>query len=148
MTKELANTRMVNDESLHEFIRFCKDKIGYAEKAKILISDDHSKAARVGGMGAFFPDLNVIWVLRGQRLRADWYRTLAHELVHHGQRQKGLELNGGDGSEHENEANSVAGVILREWGRTHKEIYLPEGTKLQLNESHETQPLGNHTEPD
>ncbi len=30
---------------------------------------------------------------------------------------------GADGSEFENEANAVAGVIIRKWGRIHPEIY-------------------------
>lgn len=148
MTKELDNTRIVTDELLHEFLRFCKEKIGYKERAKVLISDDHAKAARIGGMGAFFPDLQVIWVLRGKRLRADWYRTLAHELVHHGQREKGLTLNGSDGSEHENEANSVAAVILREYGRRDPKIYMPEGAAAPVNEGRETPPVGDHNVPD
>ncbi len=52
---------------------------------------------------------------------------VAHELVHHKQNLEGRitnpEIDGADGSEIENEANAVAGVIIRKWGRIHPEIY-------------------------
>ena len=60
---------------------------------------------------------------------ADALRTLAHELVHYKQKQEGrLELNnadksGADGSSIENEANAVAGVILRKYGKLNPDIY-------------------------
>jgi hypothetical protein len=54
---------------------------------------------------------------------ADILRTLAHELVHHMQNLNGDELNGDDGSGIENEANAMAGVIMREFGRENPEIF-------------------------
>jgi Zn-dependent peptidase ImmA (M78 family) len=54
---------------------------------------------------------------------ADILRTLAHELVHHMQNLNGDELNGEDGSDTENEANAMAGVIMREFGRENPEIF-------------------------
>ena len=74
-------------------------------------------------MGAFHPGTGEIRVLRGNRLTADWYRTLAHELVHHAQRDSGQTLDGADGSTIENEANSQAAVILREYGRLNPQIF-------------------------
>lgn len=55
------------------------------------------------------------------RQPADILRTLAHELVHWGQGQDDKIDDGSwhDGSELENEANAVAGVIMRDFARQH-----------------------------
>ena len=67
-------------------------------------------------------DLNV-----GGRHLADCLRTLAHELVHHKQdvdgRFDGVEMAGETGSTFENEANSEAGIMLRNYGRANPCIY-------------------------
>jgi len=115
--------RSVQDPALIEFVLFCKSKLGYKHRAIIKISDDHEQAKQYKSMGAFFPDGNEIWILRGKRVRADWYRSLAHELVHHMQRDRGDQLDGETGSDCENEANGQAGAILREWGADHPEIF-------------------------
>jgi len=115
----------VQDPELREFLAYAREIIKYSKPAKIRVFDDHGLSKQMKSMGAFFPNTEEIWILRGRRVRADWYRTLAHELVHHGQREKNIDLDGTDGSKHENEANSLAAVILREWGRRHPEIYDP-----------------------
>jgi len=61
------------------------------------------------------------------RAKIDIMRSIAHELVHHKQNLDGrltnpLE-NGADGSKIENEANSLAGIIMRKWGKLHPEDY-------------------------
>lgn len=106
------------------FIRFCIAELGIQTRPNIRIGDDHAKAQEHRAMGYYSPADNYIWVLRGQRVPADWYRTLAHELVHWRQRELGQGLDGADGSEIENEANSKAAVLLREWGRRDQSIYV------------------------
>lgn len=109
-----------------DFIRFCIDRLEIQTGPKIRIGDDHRKAQEVRAMGYYSPGEDLIWVLRGKRVPADWYRTLAHELVHWRQRELGQQMDGSDGSGLENAANSKAGVLLREWGRRYKEIYVLE----------------------
>ena len=111
------------DQELQHFMRFCQQQLGYREEPVLVISDDHDEAVELKSMGYFNPADNTIWVLRGARTRADWYRTLAHELVHHAQRESGQSLDGADGSTTENEANSLAGKLLREWGRQSPRIF-------------------------
>jgi hypothetical protein len=106
------------------FISFCIQELEIQTSPKIRIGDDHSRAQEVRAMGYYRPKDNLIWVLRGKRVPADWYRTLAHELVHWRQRELGQEMDGSDGSELENEANSKAGVLLREFGRREAGIYV------------------------
>ena len=52
-------------------------------------------------------------------------RTLAHELVHRKQAEQGrIDTNSGDtGSPIENEANAMAGILLRNFGKHHEDIY-------------------------
>lgn len=107
-----------------DFIRFCIAELGISTSPNIVIGDDHLKAQEHRALGYYSPAHNHIWVLRGYRVPADWYRTLAHELVHWRQREEGRVLDGADGSEIENEANSKAAILLREWGRRDERIYV------------------------
>jgi antirestriction protein ArdC len=113
----------VNTSDL-SFVRFCIAELGIQTSPNIKIGDDHAKAQEHRAMGYYSPAENYIWVLRGSRVPADWYRTLAHELVHWRQREEDKPIDGADGSEIENEANSKAAVLLREWGRRDESIYV------------------------
>ena len=108
---------------VEQFCQFCWSRLQWTTKPVIIVTDDHAEAESVKSMGAFNPRTGEIRVLRGDRLTADWYRTLAHELVHHAQRDSGQTLDGADGSTIENEANSQAAVILREYGRLNPQIF-------------------------
>lgn len=108
---------------VEQFCQFCWSRLKWSTKPVIKITDDHAEAGSVKSMGSFHPRTGEIRVLRGARLTADWYRTLAHELVHHAQRDSGQTLDGADGSTIENEANSQAAVILREYGRLNPQIF-------------------------
>ena len=108
---------------VEQFCQFCWSKLQWSTKPVIIVTDDHAEAQDIKSMGAFHPGTGEIRVLRGARLTADWYRTLAHELVHHAQRDSGKVLDGADGSHIENEANSQAAVILREYGRLNPQIF-------------------------
>ena len=78
-----------------------------------------------GGGTSFGQFMNDrIEVVTANRHPVDVMRTLAHELVHWKQRVSGMELNGEDGSETENQANAVAGQILRKFGRLYPEYYM------------------------
>lgn len=67
-------------------------------------------------LGYFDPETQDIVVSVKDRHQMDIMRTLAHELVHRKQNEA-RELNGETGSPDENEANALAGVLLRWWGR-------------------------------
>ena len=76
----------------------------------------------------FFPQgLLFIKVYVKDRAIIDVCRSIAHELVHHKQNLEGRLLDAGkdgeDGSNIENEANAVAGIIIRKWGKINPELY-------------------------
>lgn len=73
--------------------------------------------------GTYNPKTDEIVVVKGNRHPADVLRTLAHELVHHKQREDNKGLNGEDGSEIENEANSIAGLLMRKFRYVHPEMF-------------------------
>jgi len=126
----MANMKYIKESSewqatteVEQFCQFCWSRLKWSTKPVIIVTDDHAEAGSVKSMGSFHPRTGEIRVLRGARLTADWYRTLAHELVHHAQRDSGQTLDGADGSTIENEANSQAAVILREYGRLNPQIF-------------------------
>jgi hypothetical protein len=116
------------------------DFLKYAVKAldlhslpsSLTLSYDTKEAQQRHTFGYFDPETNKIWLYVKNRNMADLLRTLAHEFVHRKQAEQGrIDYNSGDtGSEIENEANAMAGVLLRNFGKSHESIY--EGLKKNL----------------
>ena len=121
-------TETVNDKIksgiIEDFVSFCKKELNIKGSVKIVLSDK-----RDGFKTLAHYDVNnfTTSVYINGRAVPDILRSLAHELVHHKQLQDGRlndpSTQGGDGSDIENEANSLAGVLLRKYGRLKPEIY-------------------------
>ena len=75
--------------------------------------------------GAYVPSQHHISVNPSNRNIVDVLRTLAHELVHAKQNEMGiLQPDSGEtGSEHENDANAIAGILMRDYGKQNPNIY-------------------------
>ena len=71
--------------------------------------------------GEFDGSIKVVYK---NRHPMDVMRTLAHELVHWKQRTLNMEMDGGDGSETENQANAIAGVIMRKFGQMYPDYFI------------------------
>ena len=65
-----------------------------------------------------------IKVVAKDRHPLDVMRTLAHELVHYKQLNSGMELDGNDGSDTENGANAIAGIIMRRFAHKYPNYFL------------------------
>lgn len=119
MTKEKPSIDMVND-----FVKFAKEFLGINEKVKIILVFERTPDLRTT---AYYDNNGTIKIYSKDRAIVDICRSISHELVHYKQnmdnRITNPELDGADGSEIENEANAVAGVIIRKYGRLHPEIY-------------------------
>ena len=114
------------NEVIKQFIEFMKEKLGFGdEMPKVVISYDEKEAAGMHSFGKYTPETNELRVVAINRNLADVLRTLAHELIHHMQRLKGLlDANSSDtGSDMENEANALAGVYMREFGAKNPIIF-------------------------
>jgi len=66
----------------------------------------------------------TIKVVAANRHPVDVMRTLAHELVHWKQRTENMTLDGNTGSETENQANAIAGIIMRKFGQMYPEYFI------------------------
>lgn len=105
------------NEIINEFVEFVKEKIDLPETPNIEISYDEKDAQDMKSFGLYTGD-NLLVVAANRNL-ADILRTITHELIHHKQGLEGrIEPNSNEtGSEIENEANALAGVIMREFAQ-------------------------------
>lgn len=92
---------------------------------KISISYGEGEAKKNKSFGGYMPSEKEIIVIASNRNLADVLRSLAHELVHHKQNLDGRINNdsGNTGSDIENEANAMAGVIMRDYGKINPDIF-------------------------
>ena len=115
---------LLNENITDEFVKFVAKELQLKSlPANIkFVGSDYSKENLT--FGTYRPDTDEIVIVKGNRHIADVLRTLAHEMVHHKQRISGQELNGEDGSNTENEANAVAGELMRKFRYVRPELYL------------------------
>jgi Zn-dependent peptidase ImmA (M78 family) len=114
------------DDIVDKFIKFVDSELELnGEYPEIKLVDDVETAKEMKSYGRYMPDKNELLVVTANRALADSLRTIAHELVHHKQGIDGKLNNnsGATGSPEENEANAVAGVIMRKFGKENPEIY-------------------------
>lgn len=109
---------------VNHLLALCKEELQLDELPNIhLLSNTPAiKSGDKSSFGEFSGD--TIKVITTNRHPIDIMRTLAHELVHWKQKIEGYEMNGEDGSEIENQANSIAGIILRRFGEKYPEYFL------------------------
>jgi Zn-dependent peptidase ImmA (M78 family) len=113
-------------ETINRFIDFVDEKLELdGDLPKISFSQDADEAKKMRSFGKYTPQTNELRVVTANRNLADILRTLAHELVHHKQRKENKLTSDSSetGSEHENEANALAGVLLREFGQKNPIIF-------------------------
>lgn len=146
MQKELGGEKLVSNSSnkyiyelfiddeipfekdlVKEFVDFCLKllKIKDSTGLKVVLSIEKDKFTTYA-----YYDLNIklVAVYCIDRAILDCFRSLAHELVHFKQDINNEIKNDqvsdeNDGVPIEDEANSIAGVIMRKFGRIHKELY-------------------------
>lgn len=85
--------------------------------------------------GRYVNETNTVELVITNRHPIDILRTLAHELVHHKQREEGrIKHDSGEtGSPEENEANAVAGIIMRNYDDANPEAFNEK--PVDINES-------------
>jgi cytidyltransferase-like protein len=112
--------------TIGEFIKFAAKNLGIQNlPGSLTLSYDNKQAQDKRTFGFFDPHDKKIWIYVKNRNMADILRTLAHELVHRKQEEDGkLDIKSGEtGSPIEDEANSMAGVLLRNFGKINNSIY-------------------------
>lgn len=115
---------LLNENITSEFVKFVAKELQLQSlPANIKFTgSDYSKEHLT--FGTYQPDTDEIVIVKGNRHIADILRTLAHEMVHHKQREEGKPADGRDGSDVENEANAKAGELMRKFRYVRPELYL------------------------
>lgn len=113
-------------DKLSKFVEFVVDSLGITEIPSIEYITTLEFTQEQHSFGGYMPGDNSILVVVANRNLADIMRSLAHELVHARQNQDGgLSAEQGEtGSDIENQANAVAGIIMRNYGKIEPNIYL------------------------
>jgi hypothetical protein len=128
--------KTVND--FRNFFAICVDELKLPSLPQIEWIVDGSHHKQHNSFGSFRTPDPTIHVEITDRHPIDVMRTLAHELVHYKQWLDGrIEPDSGDtGSNIENEANAVAGVIMRRFDNEYPEAFntkaLTESTKPKV----------------
>ena len=120
MGKDETDLRAVAD-----FVNFAKEFLSISDDIKIELAFEKTPDLKTT---AYYNTNGHLVVYAKDRAIVDICRSIAHELVHHKQNLKGRLVNtikdGEDGSPIENEANAVAGIIIRKYGKIKPEIYI------------------------
>jgi hypothetical protein len=112
-------------EILQPFINSCMEYLGIEQVPRIIIKKDPEWTRKHGTFGRFDTDTYSVTLAVSNRHPLDILRTLAHELTH--ARQDELATMpvdaGATGSPHEDEANAMAGRIMRHWVDQYPEFF-------------------------
>ncbi len=109
---------------LDHFLTFCQNKLGYSTPVQVQLVDNRDE---IKTLASYNLQNNEVKVYSKNRALADILRSVAHELVHHKQLEDGrIDLNNPPqdiGGEIEDEANAVAGQLIKEFGYGDRNIY-------------------------
>ena len=110
---------------VQDFIQDTARRLGIENMPEIIIHSDPEWSEQNRSFGMFVPEEYTLHVSLHNRHILDILRTTAHELAHCRQHEiEPLQPDAGDtGSEFENEAHAVAGIIMRDYADQHPERF-------------------------
>jgi len=112
---------------IQDFVQYAVRRLNLKKVPSVQLIHHEKFSQENGSLGCYNIALKKIQVVTHGRLAADIMRTLAHELVHRRQDEMGIKgLYDGDDSASapfEMKANAVAGILLRDYGKNHKQIF-------------------------
>jgi hypothetical protein len=124
MNENLSPSKSKN---IQHFIEYATKRLKLNEKPNVVLLKDNELGGEQPSLGGYSPLTGEIFVVTDGRLTADILRTIAHEMIHRKQDELKLIRSEDDagktGSPIENQANSLAGVLLRDYGKLNKQIY-------------------------
>ena len=114
----------LEQKNIDSFVEFCIRKLSIKKKPKIVQLYTPLSHTEHPTFGSFDPENIVVTVYVRNRHIADILRSIGHELVHAAQNERGLlKSNSGEtGSEQENQANAMAGVLMRKFADENPKI--------------------------
>ena len=120
----LREKNFINENIIDNFIDFGKNYLSLPDDFKVILTD---KKEGIETLANYDVGDKTIKVLSKNRAIPDIIRSIAHEMVHHQQNDRGdLRGNpeeGESGSPWEDEANATAGSLVRKFGEDNPEIY-------------------------
>lgn len=113
---------------LKRFVDFTVDKLGIKEVPELEYKIGSDENADQPSFGGYSPCSKKIIVASKNRHPMDIFRTVAHELVHHKQNEDGklgkdIAREGATGSPIEDEANYMAGRVMRWFGKANPDMF-------------------------
>lgn len=113
-------------EAMRTFLSMAAEELALRRLPRIVWVTEPRVTEKNQSFGKYTNDDKTIRVVVRNRHPLDIMRTLAHELVHYKQDLEGrIQPNSGQtGSPIENEANAMAGRIMRRFGRTHPDAFM------------------------
>jgi len=130
----------IKTQNINDFVKYATERLKLKETPKVTLINSEQYGTTKSSLGGYDPVSKQIYVQSKGRLSADIIRTIAHEMVHRKQDELGLirsiEEDGSTGSPIENQANAVAGILLRNYGKRNKKIYT-ESKQYENSENEE-----------
>lgn len=114
LTEQYERQNRVDD-----FVKFACQQLGI-DQPKITLLDEREPEMTTASYNIKTGEIKVC--VRGRAV-FDICRSIAHEMVHQAQHKVTDDVDGSTGSPHENEANAVAGQIVRLYGKKNPEFY-------------------------
>ena len=122
-SKGRPTTKKSFDLLVKDFVRFTKIKLNIRNDIPVELIYDLEFSRKYSSFACIMTNSKQIYVSVINRHPVDILRSLAHEMVHYKQMINGQSIRGYTGSRHENEANAKAGVVLRDYGKLHPELF-------------------------
>ena len=122
-SKGKPTTKQSFETVVKDFMRFTKMKLNIRNDIPVELIYDLEFSRKYSSFACIMTDSKKIYVSVINRHPVDILRSLAHEMVHYKQIIDGQNVQGHTGSRHENEANAKAGVVLRDYGKLHPELF-------------------------
>ena len=108
-------------EDIKDFISFASDYLQLKNSPKVTFVKERDGNISTANFNMATLEIKVYVK---DRAKCDICRSIAHELVHQKQLEEtGGPLDGTTGSKHEDEANALAGRVIREYGKKYPNFY-------------------------
>jgi hypothetical protein len=119
------SAQMSDEDTLRDFVNYCAEQLDLKRMPTVKLRRDPQWSVVNRTFGRYQSDANTLEVAFGQRHIMDVLRTVAHELTHQCQHEReDVPGDAGEtGSPYENEANARAGVLMRDYGQLHPELF-------------------------
>jgi hypothetical protein len=126
--ESVHEARQSTTDTISDFVNFCAAQLELQVAPQVRFRRDPAWSARNKTFGRFNHETNQLEVSLANRHVMDILRTVAHELTHQRQSETAdmPDHAGTTGSEWENEANSAAGILMRQYAEQHPELFVSD----------------------